>query len=278
MVFLYPYISDMTKVRDIAQLIESIAPLQLQESYDNAGLQLGNPEQEVTGVLFCLDIDEHTVAEAHALGAQLVVSHHPLIFRGIKKIDPTRDYISRTIVDAIRADISLYSAHTNLDNAPRGVNYHIAQLLGLTDVMPLAPLSDAQQAGLHSAEACGSGVVGNLPEAMSCEELAQRIKSTFRCADVSFTDIHRPIRRLALCGGAGADFISDAIRKQADAFFTGELRYHEFFGHPDLMLIETGHYESEQFTTTLLCDLVSQHFPELSCHCTQHPANPVKHL
>ena len=124
------------KVKDIAAWIEEKAPLQLQESYDNAGLQVGDPEAEVSRVLTTLDVTEESVRLAVGIGANLIVSHHPLLFHGTKQINPRRDYISRVIMAAIRHNIAIYSAHTNLDNAKGGVNYKIGEVLGLRQIRP----------------------------------------------------------------------------------------------------------------------------------------------
>ena len=242
----------MLTVKDISDAIEKVAPLELQESYDNSGLQCGDPRQEVKRVLCCLDITEAVVEEAHQQGCQLVVSHHPLIFGGIHCIDPTRDYVSRTLMLAIRYGISLYSAHTNLDKANGGVNYRLAKELGLSQ---LEPMSEC-------------GMIGSLAEPMEPADLIELIcvKLGSGCLNSNWEDFlsaHQcddepvKLRRLAVCGGSGAEFIQEAKRKGAEAFLTGEIKYHNFFGQQDILLIEAGHYETEQFTINLLGDIVN---------------------
>lgn len=241
----------MKTVKDIMNAIETVAPLAMQESYDNAGLQCGDPRQQVSRVLCCLDITEAVVEEAYRLGCQLVVSHHPLIFGGLHSIDPTRDYVSRTLISSIRHGISLYSAHTNLDKAEGGVNHRLAAELGLQQVQAMSEC----------------GVVGNLPEPMEATDLVGLICERLGagCLNSNWGDFMQArhaqgkatiISRLALCGGSGAEFIGEAKALGADAFLTGEIRYHSYFGQPDILLIEAGHYETEQFTIDLLCDLV----------------------
>ena len=257
------------RIKDIAALIESVAPLQLQEDYDNAGLQVGDPEQEVTGILTTLDVTEESVRLAIESGANLIVSHHPLLFHGVKQINPRRDYISRVLTEAIRHGIAVYSAHTNLDNAPRGVNRKICEVLGLSEVAPLASLPSRQTASLPSAMAqqCGSGMIGLLPNAMSVTDFAHHVKQLFHIealmsngADV---DPNKTIQKVAVCGGAGDDFIPDALRAGADAFLTGEVSYHLFFGHPELFILSGGHFETEQYTCQLLQDLIQASYPHL---------------
>lgn len=129
------------KIKEIIGALERFAPLPLQDGFDNAGLQVGLTEAEATGALLCLDVTEAVVDEAITLGYNLIVSHHPLIFKGYKSITG-RDYIERCILKAIRNDIAIYSAHTNLDNAPGGVNHKIAEKIGLKNVQMLEPKED----------------------------------------------------------------------------------------------------------------------------------------
>lgn len=279
----------MPQVKDIARAIERIAPLMLQEDYDNAGLQVGDPDAEVGAVLVALDVTEETVAEAYALTAQralgeakgaqgvtMIVSHHPLIFRPLRRLTPG-DYVGRTVLAAVRAGVALYAAHTNLDNAPGGVNSRMADVLGLTDVTPLVPLPAQRTAGLPAdmAARCGSGAVGTLPHAMPEEDFVRLVKERFGCPCIKHNRVGGAIRRVALCGGAGGSFIAQAQRSGADAYLTGEVGYHPFFGQTDLLVIEAGHYETEQYTVPLLQELLQQAFPTLDVRPTLHPARPI---
>ncbi|MGL4520287.1 MAG: Nif3-like dinuclear metal center hexameric protein [Phocaeicola sp.] len=130
------------KIKEVIVALEKFAPLPLQDGFDNAGLQVGMTEAEITGALLCLDVTEAVVTEAITLGCNLIVSHHPLIFKGYKSITG-RDYVERCIMRAIKHDLVIYAAHTNLDNAPQGVNYKMAQLLGLKNVRILAPKEES---------------------------------------------------------------------------------------------------------------------------------------
>ena len=128
----------MTKIKDVTSYLESIAPLALQESYDNAGLIVGDFNTEVKGVLVCLDSVEDTVDEAIAQGANLIIAHHPIVFKGLKRFNGT-SYVERTVIKAIKNDIAIYAIHTNLDNVPNGVNSIIAKKLGLQNLKILIP-------------------------------------------------------------------------------------------------------------------------------------------
>lgn len=246
-------------LNEIAQAIESVAPRPLQESYDNAGLQCGIPHQEVSRVLCCLDVTEAIVEEAHQRGCQLIVSHHPLLFRGTKSINPEADYISRTLMLAIRYGIGLYAAHTNLDKAVGGMNHRLAEILELSEVQPMSEC----------------GVYGRLPHPMTADELLHHIKQSLgdvpvRCnndAHQQFTTQSHKLTMLALCTGSGSDFIAEAEALGADAYLTGEMHYHAWFGHPNLLIVEAGHYETESMAAQLLSQIISNALPQVECLC-----------
>lgn len=247
------------KLIDIACAIEAFAPRELQESYDNAGLQCGDPRMEVSRVLTCLDITEEVIEEAHQRNCQMVVSHHPLLFHGLKVVNPQNDYISRILMAAIRYGIGIYSAHTNLDKADGGINHRLAELLQLSEI--------------RSMSECG--VVGTLPNPMETQELLQFIQQKLTPLGADFASVCHlrynrksrvtRIQRLALCGGSGSDFIAEAESSGADAYLTGEMHYHSWFGHSDILLIEAGHFETEQIAPALLADIISQACPNVEC-------------
>ena len=235
--------------------IESVAPLRLQEEYDNSGLQVGSPEAEVRRVLVTLDITEKVIEEAIEKDCQMVVSHHPLIFRALKQLTDST-WQQRCVSLAIRSGIALYSAHTNLDNARGGVNFEIAGRLGLQDVDFLQP---------KPGEDAGSGIIGSFEAPVATEDFLCRLKEVFAldCFAYSRTD-RQSISRVAVCGGAGAFLIPEAKAAGADCFITGEIRYHDYFENDGMLLCSIGHYESEQYTRELLIGLLGTSFPELT--------------
>lgn len=259
------------QVRDIVRALEKFAPLPLQDSYDNSGLQIGLTTAEVSGALLCLDVTEAVIEEAASEGCNLIVSHHPLLFRGCKQITE-QNYVSRCVMSAIRHGIAVYSAHTCLDNAYKGVTYRMASLLGLERLQPLLP--SPLQGG------AGSGLVGEFKNPMPTEAFLRLVKDTFKAACVRHNAyVYPEIRKVALCGGAGAFLIPEALRVHADAFFTGEIKYHDFFGlEKQLLLVDTGHYESEQYTIGLLEDILHRAYPELPLVKTTINTNPIKYM
>ena len=260
------------KIKDIVCALGQFAPLPLQDSYDNAGLQVGLTEAEVTGALLCLDVTEAVVDEAIALGYNLIISHHPLIFRGVKSLTGA-NYIERCIMKAIKHDIVVYSAHTNLDNAINGVSFKMAEKIGLQDITFLEPKMDGDVPA-------GAGVVGLLSKPKQDVSFLQFIKRIFRVECVRHSALKgNMIQKVALCGGAGAFLIGEAIKGGADAFITGEIKYHDYFGHDnDILLAEIGHYESEQYTKEIFQQLIRERFPEVPVRMTEVNTNPINYL
>ncbi|MBR0201362.1 MAG: Nif3-like dinuclear metal center hexameric protein [Bacteroidaceae bacterium] len=248
------------KIKEIIAALERIAPLPLQESYDNAGLQCGLTETEASGALLCLDVTEAVLQEAVDLGCNLVVSHHPLLFHGVKQVSDTT-LVERCLRMAIQNDICLYAAHTNLDNAEDGVNYKIAEKLGLIDVQPLSP----------------SGILGYLPEGEDSLAFLQRVKQAFHVEALQHNQLlERPVQSVAICGGAGDFMLQAAIEAEADAFLTGEMHYHTWFGHEqEIQIAVLGHYESEQFTREIFRSVIEQAAPLLPVYDTTVCTNPI---
>ncbi|RPD44632.1 Nif3-like dinuclear metal center hexameric protein [Hymenobacter sediminis] len=346
----------MPTVQDLARVLERAAPLAYQESYDNAGLQCGDPQMEVRGVLIALDCTPAVVDEALRRGCNVVVAHHPLIFKPLKRLTGANE-VEQTLLKAIRHDVALYAAHTNLDNVRHGVNRKLAEKLGLTNLRILDPkpgllaklityvplthteavLQALYQAGagqvgdysecsfrtegtgtftpgagtdpflgrrgeaevvreervevllpLHLQQTAlralrqahpyeevayeivklentnqdvGSGMVGELPEPLSPQQFRQRLKQALGVPVVKHTEFEQPIRKVALCGGAGSFLISKARAAGADAYVTGDLKYHEYFAAEGrLLLCDVGHFESEQFTGEIFRDLLADNF------------------
>ena len=256
------------KIRQIIDALEDFAPLALQDGFDNAGLQIGLPQDvDATGVLLCLDVTEAVIDEAVSRGCNMVVSHHPLLFHPLKSI-AGKDYIERVVIKAIKHDITLYAAHTNLDNAPGGVNHKMAEKLQLTALQWLDP-----KVGMDG----GSGLIGELPAAMTSQAIIQLVKDTFHVDSVRYNEWKgQQVRRVALCGGAGAFLIPKAIEQGADAFITGEIGYHRFFGHEEEMLMmEIGHFESEQYTLELFREIINKAGAQIPVYDTQLKTNPI---
>ena len=254
--------------------LEQFAPLPLQESWDNAGLQLGLTEAEVSGALLCLDVNEAIIDEAIRKGCNLIVSHHPLLFRGLKQIT-NADYVQRCVIKALKNDITIISMHTNMDNAKDGVNYKIAERLGLHEVSFLSTVN-SQLSTLES----GSGVIGTLAQPMAARDFIELLKKQFgvQCAQCNEL-LQRPISKVALCGGAGDFLLDDAVKQGADVFITGEMHYHQYFGYEQrIQICVIGHYQSEQFTSEIFRDIIAKQCPGVRTEIAETNTNPIAYL
>ncbi len=260
------------KIKEVLSALERFAPLPLQESWDNAGLQVGLTETEVSGALLCLDVTEKIVDEAIQKDCNLIVSHHPLLFRGLKTISDLTD-VQRTVMKAICNGICVISMHTNMDNALGGVNFKMAEKLGLRNVQFLA------QKTVDGLEA-GSGVIGELAEAQASDDFVMAVKKAFgvECAMCNEL-LRRPVRKVALCGGAGDFLLDEALKAGADAFITGEMHYHQYFGYEQqIQICVIGHYQSEQYTTEIFRSIIEEDCPGVRTCIAEISTNPILYI
>ena len=362
------------KIREITCAIEDVAPLYLQESWDNAGMQVGDAEREVTGVLLCTDVREETIDEAIKRGANLIISHHPLLFRGLKKITG-RTYQERVVTAAIKHDIAIYCAHTNMDSAVGGVNFKMAEKLGLKNVRVLSQqqgtmrkvvvfvpvdaahnvveaMCNAGAGRLGNYDNCsykmngegsyraldgadpwsgnvgemhhepemrvevlvhkalcgrvvramikahpyeepafdilalengdkyaGLGVIGEI-EAQDAREFLETVKCAFEVETLRYSgDLNRKVRSVAMCGGAGAEFAGLAMAQGADLYITGDMKYHEFQGNEERIIIaDIGHYESEHYTKEIFYDIIRKKNPNFAVDFALSEKNQVNYL
>lgn len=260
------------ELRTLIHHLESIAPPHYQESYDNSGLITGDPGQEITGVLTCLDAIEPVIDEAIALRYNVVVAHHPILFRGIKSLTGS-NYVERTLLKAIRHHIAIYAIHTNLDHMyHQGVNSRIAQKLGLKDTRILAPKSPDDPL-------VGAGMIGVLPVATDETVFLDQVKTNMQTRCIRHTKLrNKPVRTVVVCGGSGGFLLEQAIAEKADFLVTADFKYHEFFdADGQIVIADIGHFESEQFTIELLHEIITEKFTNFAVRCTKHITNPVNY-
>ena len=362
-------------IREVTNYIEEIAPLQYAEDFDNVGLLVGSYDTEVTGVLVTLDTLEEVVDEAIATNCNLIVSFHPIIFGGLKKLNG-KNYVERVVLKAIQNNIAIYATHTALDNSKLGVSAKMCEVLGLQNTKILIPkkgiikklttyipVADATnlrnklfEAGagnignfdqcsfniegkgsfrgkensnqvigkkgvLHfEKETCinvifedylegqilnalfknhpykevayelyaltntdqdiGMGMIGEFETEISQHTFLQFVKQTFKTSCVRHSNLlHKPIKKVAVLGGAGSFAIGNAIRAKADAYISADFKYHEFFkAENKILLADVGHYESEQFTKNLLHDYLSKKFSNFAILLSEKNTNPIHYI
>ncbi len=258
------------KISEIIQLLEDFASPEYQEDYDNSGLIAGDIQTDCSGVLVSLDCTEELIKEAVEKKCNLIVSHHPLIFRPLPRITPENG-VGKALIAAMKNDMTIYSIHTNLDNVMGGVNARIADKIGLQNRKILSPRS--------GDTAIGSGMIGDLKLPVSETQILKQLKESFRVPIIRHSSLTgRSISRIAICGGAGSFLISNALQEGADWFVSSDIRYHEFFGGEGKMVIaDIGHFESEQFTVDLLHDVILEKFPNFAVLKSGIVTNPVNY-
>ena len=218
-------------VKDVTDVIERFAPLTIQEGWDNSGLCIGSPDAPVSSVLLGLDCTPELVDEAVECGADMIVTHHPLIFSGLKKICP-EDKVGEAVIKAVKAGISVYAAHTSADKVIAGVSGAMAARLGLRNVEILE----------EDGEGTGLGVVGDLPEPLTAEEAVRLVKERFALKAMRASrPVEGRISRVAMCGGSGGSLIKAAMKSGAQLYLSGDISYHNFFTRDVFMIMDIGH-------------------------------------
>lgn len=237
----------MTRVTDIHEFIDSFAPFSSAEPWDNVGVLVGDSSAVISKAIVSLDITTDVLDEAKVSGAQLVISHHPIIFGGIKNV-----MVGTPVYKAVSQGITCLCAHTNLDKSPVfGVNICLAETVGLIGCHP----SDDNEL-LFIAETKGD---------ISSRELAETIKKNLSMSGVCFTDCGKKIHKVGMCSGAGGSEIFSAIDQGCDAFITGEIKHHELLAanSAGMSVFILGHYKSEDVVIQPLVDKLSQRFPDV---------------
>jgi dinuclear metal center YbgI/SA1388 family protein len=245
----------MTTIRDIFDALCRIAPLELQMDFDNAGFQVGHTDREVQRVLLALDATDAVAEEAEALGAELIVTHHPLIFsplRSLTDLEPTQ----RRVLRLAEKRIGLISMHTNLDIAEGGVNDVLIRLLGAE---PECALDE------------GCGRIGTLPRAMELAVFLELCRQRLQVPTLRFVDGGKPVSRLAVMGGAGAGSLEQAAAAGCDTYVTADVKYHQFQRAAELgvSLIDADHFYTENPVISELARLLSAQFPNVSFHISK---------
>ncbi len=257
----------MVELSSIIKFMEESFPTSYAADYDNVGLLLGREERQVKKVLLCLDCDLYVVREAVKEGVQLIISHHPVIFGGVKSVsDSSAD--GKMMIEAIENGISVYCAHTNLDSCPGGLTDYLCKRL---ELQPLEPIEG------NDGRIC-------VPKAgLRLLELCAKIKKELEPSGLATTArMNRPVKKVALCNGSGASMAKAAREKGADVFVSGDVKYHQqrdFYLDEGFEYIEISHYDSEKIVTELLFDRLKERFgPELEAVISKENPDPMTKL
>jgi dinuclear metal center YbgI/SA1388 family protein len=249
----------MITVGDVNKLLDEYAPVRLKEGFDNVGLLVGDEDAGVTRVLVALDITAETVKEAVSLGAQLIVSHHPVFF-SLSSVTEG-DCTGRLVRSMIKNGLSAICMHTNLDKVRGGVNDMLAAALGLRNIKLL--INEGQDDKGRTYGLCRTCEIA---EPMPVAEFIKTVSAALGCKCIRYADAGKPVKKVAVGGGSCGDYIPQVIEAGCDTFVTADLKYHMFLNAPDknLNLIDAGHYPTENIICPQLRDVISEKFPELS--------------
>ncbi|MEM9410598.1 MAG: Nif3-like dinuclear metal center hexameric protein [Planctomycetota bacterium] len=260
----------MIKLDQICNFLNEIAPLQLAEDWDNVGLLVGDRELEIRKVMTCLTITPESADEAIKQQVDLIVSHHPLPFRPVKRITVERTP-NKLVWDLIRHNVCIYSPHTSFDSAPNGINQSVCDQLGLQSIKPLNPLPDENHA-------LGSGRFGELESAVSFEKFIKQLKQQYSSDSIRVVSREkREVKKVASACGSGGSFLGSVIQKGCDTMITGEADFHTCLEAKaqNINLILVGHYNSERFAVEQLAELLSDQFHGIECWPSRKESDPI---
>ena len=254
----------MATVADILQFVETLAPRSLKMDWDNVGLNCGSRNAPVTKIMLALDPFEHVCKEAADWGADLLVTHHPLIFRPIPMVTDDAA-ITRGMMELIRNNISHICAHTNLDCAEGGVNDALATVLGLEDVEPLGAYGGMMRCGY-------------VPE-QSLETFLGFVRETLHCDGLRYCDGGKPVHKVAVGGGSCSDGLYDTILAGCDTFVTSDVKYNGFWDAKEqgLNLIDAGHFHTENPVIAVLAKKITTAFPDVEVKISENHWDCVKY-
>ena len=261
----------MTTVADILKFVESLAPSYMKESWDNVGLLCGSKNTPVTKALVALDPFEGVCREAASWGAQLILTHHPLIFQPPRAITDETS-VGRAILSLCAAGISAINAHTNLDCTPGGVNDVLAATLGLSDVQVIAPAGTNEEGQPYGLLRCGS------VDTQAMEDFLPKVKAALGCAGMRYVSAGKPVSKVAVGGGSCAGAMLDALNAGCDTFVTADVRYNQFWDAQDLglNLIDAGHFQTENPVVPVLAAKLAEAFPQIQVKISETHADCMK--
>ncbi len=257
------------KAKDIIKLMEVLAPKSLAESWDNPGLMVGNSDMEVKKVLFALDCSEAVLDEAININANMIITHHPMIFKGVKSIDYSTP-IGRKLIKAVKNDIVVYSAHTNLDIAEGGTNTTLANLIGLKNIQPLLQLDNDTYIGKY----------GDLEKEVKFSDFIAEFKYKINTSYIVVNgNMDKVIKRVGLCTGkaSSAEYIIAAKKNNCDLYITGDIGYHDAqtAEDMDICLIDGTHYLTEVIVVPELCQYIEKNI-NVECICSNINGQTLK--
>lgn len=255
----------MATVQNIYDFLDKIAPFKFAMEFDNCGILVGDKNKSVKKVLLALDITSEVVSEAQKTGAELIISHHPVIFKGVKNLE-----FNTPVSLLCKFGISAICAHTNLDLADEGVNFHLAKKIGLENLSPLV-----------MENGCSLGLIGDLFNSLNCKEFSKMVKEKLDCKGIRYTFKNDcKINRVAVCSGSGGEFVELAKNLGADAFVTGEIKHSQILKANEigLMVVDAGHFKTENVVIKPLAEIFKKEFAHIEFNISETCSDYVEYL
>ena len=236
------------EIRELIGKLEEKYPFSLQEAWDNSGLQIGNPRNELKNVCISLDLEEETINKAIENNCNLIITHHPYLFSGAKSIDFSENFYKRLRM-AIKNDLTIYAFHTNLDIAEDGLNDNLCEILSIKNTKVL-----------EKGKELGLGRIGYI-ERQKADLYIKKVKNILKAQGlIVYGDTEKDIEKIAVCGGAGSDLIKDALDEACDLIITGDIKYHDGMdlANEGIIIVDPGHYASENHVVYKLKDEIEK--------------------
>ncbi len=256
----------MITIKQFEALVEAVAPLEFQYSWDNSGWNIIDHD-EIKKVLTCLDVTADIVEEAAEKGCDTILSHHPLMFHAVKKLSKD-DPVTGTVLSAAKKGINVYCAHTSCDCAPKGLNLTLAGKVGIVE----------PEFFIKEGEGYGLGFIGELEEAIEAEAFAQKLKRVLNAQRLKYVPVGGMITKAAAIGGSAGEFFKQAKEMGAQALIVGDAKYNDFLDAKSMgiMLVEAGHFETEVDFAFMMRDSLQKRINEVKYNLTVEASERLK--
>ena len=262
------------KVSEITEILDKWMPRSIAEDFDNVGLLIGDSNSEVKNILVTLDTTSNVIDEALDKNCNLIISYHPIIFNSLKKITTDSGYVQKSLIKAVKNNISVYAIHTSLDNHPEGISYFLSKKIGLKNTSTLITKKID-----NSNLKIGMGIKGELKEPLQEDDFFNLLKDKLDLKYLRHSvKIDKKISTVSIVVGSGSFAIKNSLECNVDAFITSDLKYHNFFeADNQAVLIDIGHYESENHIKLIIKEFLNKKLPNFTILLSKQNINPVNY-
>jgi len=262
------------KVSEITEILDKWMPISIAEDFDNVGLIIGNPDSLVKNILVTLDTTSNVIDEAIDNNCNLIISYHPIIFNDLKKVTSDSGYVQKSVIKAVKNNISVYALHTSLDNHAKGISYFLSKKIGLKNTSILIP-----KINHDSNLKLGMGIKGELEKPLEEDDFFNLLKDKLNLKYLRHSlKLNRKVSKVSIVVGSGSFAIKNSLECNVDAFITSDLKYHNFFeADNQAVLIDIGHYESENHIKLIIKEFLNKKLPNFTILLSKQNINPVNY-